>query len=155
MSLTLDLSIEDAGWTEEIADPETLLEKALAAAARRLSGENVISLALMDDATIKTLNQQWRGKDKPTDVLSFPADPVFAPFRGDIAIALGVSRRDAETRNLPLADHLCHLAIHGFLHLRGFDHETEAEAEKMETLEREVLASLGLHDPYPLTNIGM
>ena len=108
---------------------------------------------LTDDAGIRTLNHDWRGIDKPTNVLSFPA--VALPGSGgqpralgDIAIAYETTRREADSENKRFSDHLSHLAVHGFLHLIGYDHENEDDAEAMEALEVEILARLGIPDPY-------
>ena len=111
---------------------------------------------LTDDAGIRTLNRNWRGIDKPTNVLSFPAlqptgsgGPDDAPrMLGDIAIAYETMRREADDEQKPFDHHLSHLAIHGFLHLMGYDHETDDDAEAMESLEQEILAQLGIPDPY-------
>jgi probable rRNA maturation factor len=111
---------------------------------------------LTDDAGIRTLNSNWRGIDKPTNVLSFPAlqptgdsGPDDAPrMLGDIAIAYQTTRKEADDEHKPFDHHLSHLAVHGFMHLIGYDHENDADAETMETLEREVLAQLGIPDPY-------
>ena len=110
---------------------------------------------LTDDAGIRTLNHNWRGIDKPTNVLSFPAlQPPGAGSRrmprmlGDIAIAYETTRREADEEASRSAHHLSHLAVHGFLHLIGYDHETDDDAEAMEQLEREILAQLGIPDPY-------
>ncbi|KIZ39760.1 rRNA maturation RNase YbeY, partial [Rhodopseudomonas palustris] len=102
------------------------------------------------------LNANWRGIDKPTNVLSFPAlqppggiEPDDAPrMLGDIAIAYETVRREADDEGKPFVNHLSHLAVHGFLHLVGYDHESEAEAEAMEDVERQILAGLGIPDPY-------
>ena len=111
-----------------------------------------IAVLLTDDATIRAMNAQWRGIDKPTNVLSFPAGKSTvaadtAPL-GDIAIACETVAREAATENKAFLDHLAHLSIHGYLHLIGFDHETDSEAERMEHLETRILASLGIADPY-------
>jgi probable rRNA maturation factor len=101
---------------------------------------------------VQALNRDWRGIDKPTNVLSFPAPEPAAGIRprplGDIAIAYETTRREAESESKPFAHHLSHLAVHGFLHLIGYDHETDDEAETMENLEREILSQLGVPDPY-------
>ena len=111
---------------------------------------------LTDDAGIRTLNSNWRGIDKPTNVLSFPAlqptgpsGPDDAPrMLGDIAIAYETTRQEADDEQKPFDHHLSHLAVHGFLHLIGYDHENDDDAEAMETLEQEILAQLGIPDPY-------
>ena len=150
MSVTLDLRIEEKGWTRLVDDIETVCQSALASAhaVTDISGE--VALLLTDDAEMHQLNRDWRGKDKPTDVLSFPADPMEAPFLGDIAIGLGVSRTDAASRDVPMRAHLSHLLIHGYLHLLGHDHMEDTEAREMEALETRALASLGIPDPYSI-----
>ena len=109
-----------------------------------------VTIVLTDDAEMRTLNRTWRGKDKPTNVLSFPASdgPVAPGPLGDIVIAYETARGEASETGLALADHVSHLVIHGVLHLFGFDHMDEDEAERMEDLERKALASLGIADPY-------
>ncbi|WP_018148524.1 rRNA maturation RNase YbeY [Henriciella marina] len=148
MSIELDLRVEAAGWTEEIGEAEAVCQRALNAAFAITGIEGEVALLLTDDEEMHALNRDWRNKDKPTDVLSFPADEMDAPFLGDIAIGLGVSRGDAATRGLKLTEHLSHLVIHGYLHLLGYDHIIEEEAHKMEALEIQALASLGIGDPY-------
>lgn len=148
MSILLDIRIEEAGWPEAAADPETVCQRALDAAHAITGVSGEIALLLTDDAEMHQLNRDWRGKDKPTDVLSFPADEMDAPFLGDIAVGLGVARGDADTRSIKLADHLSHLVIHGYLHLIGYDHIEDDEAREMEDLEIRALASLGIGDPY-------
>lgn len=148
MSIELDLRIEAAGWTKEIGEAESVCQWALNAALAITGVEGEVALLLTDDEEMHALNREWRKKDKPTDVLSFPADEMDAPFLGDIAIGLGVSRGDADTRGLKLTEHLSHLVIHGYLHLLGYDHIIEEEAREMEALEIQALASLGIGDPY-------
>lgn len=148
MSIVLDLRIEDAGWSNEMEDAEAVCQRALDAAFALVAIEGEVALLLTDDDEMHTLNRDWRGKDKPTDVLSFPADEMDAPFLGDIAVGLGVSRGDAATRGIKLTDHLSHLVIHGYLHLLGYDHMNEEEAREMEALEIKALAGLGIGDPY-------
>jgi probable rRNA maturation factor len=103
-----------------------------------------------DDAAIRALNAQWRGMDKPTNVLSFPAPGALAskPLLGDIVVAHETVAREAKEQEKDLRDHVAHMVIHGFLHLIGYDHETRLEAEAMEALEGRVAAALGLPDPY-------
>ena len=110
-----------------------------------------VSLCLADDARLRALNLRWRGIDKPTNVLSFPSPPPrseAAPTLGDIALAYETLEREAEELGAPLADHYRHLVAHGFLHLIGYDHQTDEEAERMEALEARILARLGAADPY-------
>ena len=122
-----------------------------------------ISVRFTDDAEVHTLNRDYRGKDKPTNVLSFPmAEPDLLDsvadgdeieiLLGDLALAHGVCLAEAEERGVAVGTHAAHLLVHGTLHLLGYDHETsEADAEAMEDLERRALASLGIADPYQLT----
>ena len=121
------------------------------AAARALADRSAaggVVILLADDAALQRLNRDFRGKDKPTNVLSFPAPANPEGHLGDIAIAYGVTAREAEPAGKSLADHAAHLAVHGVLHLLGYDHQTTAEAEVMESLERATLAALGIADPY-------
>ena len=145
-------------WHAE-PDAKTVILRAINAAAGMVDtgvGEAELAVMLTDDAGIRTLNNNWRGQDKPTNVLSFPAlqppagrAPQDAPrMLGDIAIAYETVRREADDEQKPFDHHLSHLAIHGFLHLVGYDHEKNADAEAMETLEREILARIGIPDPY-------
>jgi probable rRNA maturation factor len=153
--LTADILVTADCWEAE-PEASTLVQRAIEAAARRAtaSAEGAeVAIVLTDDSGIRTLNRDWRGIDKPTNVLSFPAARTPAGgnaprMLGDIAIAYEITRREAESENKPFAHHLSHLAVHGFLHLVGYDHENDADAEKMETVEREILASLGVPDPY-------
>ena len=105
---------------------------------------------LADDAFVQHLNKTWRGKDQPTNVLSFPAGENTAGIDhlGDIVLALETITREAREQDKKPADHLTHLVVHGMLHLLGYDHEDDDEAEEMEALERRILAGLGIADPY-------
>ena len=105
-----------------------------------------LSVALADDAMIRRLNREYRAKDKPTNVLSFPA--AHGPLLGDVVIAYETLLGEAREEGLAPADHLTHLTIHGLLHLLGYDHETEAEAVAMEAMETSILAGLGIADPH-------
>jgi probable rRNA maturation factor len=107
-----------------------------------------VTVLLTDDATIRELNGRFRDQDKATNVLSFPAPPNPEDHLGDVALAFGVCAREAQEQGKPLAHHLQHLVAHGVLHLLGYDHETDAQAEEMEGLERVLLAGLGIADPY-------
>src|SRR6476620_5141127 len=140
-------------------EAEAVIQRAVAAAAEIVNaglGEAELAVMLTDDAGIRTLNSNWRGIDKPTNVLSFPAlqptgpsGPDDAPrMLGDIAIAYETTRKEADDEQKPFDHHLSHLAVHGFLHLIGYDHEKDADAEAMEALEQEILAQLCIPDPY-------
>jgi len=147
----IDVIVEASSWS---ADAEATARRALAEAAAATGADfrsHVVALLLTDDAAVRRLNAQWRGIDKPTNVLSFPAAPGGAgdvKSLGDIAIAYETTAREAQAEKKPFADHLAHLCVHGFLHLMGYDHESEAQAETMESLERVILARLGVPDPY-------
>lgn len=148
MTITLDMRVADTGWTAAIEDLDGVCAHALKAGIEVAGISGEISLLLTDDAEIQTLNRDWRGKDKPTDVLSFEAGEQARPFLGDIAVSLGVAARDAAEKNIPMDQHLSHLLIHGYLHLIGHDHIEDTDAAKMEALEVTALASLGWPDPY-------
>jgi probable rRNA maturation factor len=129
---------------------EDKLANALAAAAAAESKEGAVSLLLGDDHAIQALNRDFRGKDAPTNVLSFPPSVLGAEpnFLGDIALAAETIVQEAEFQGKSFDNHAAHLVVHGFLHLLGYDHENDADAVKMESREREILASLGIDDPY-------
>ena len=144
----LDLRVAEPEWAKTLPDLEAICQRALEAGAAQKSARGEVSILLTNTAEIQDLNRDWRGKDKPTDVLSFPADPMDEPFLGDIAVAIGVTQEDAKTRGIGLDQHLSHLLIHGLLHLLGHDHKDDTEAAEMEALEIAALASLGWPDPY-------
>jgi probable rRNA maturation factor len=110
-----------------------------------------VTLLVDDDDRIRHLNKLWRGPDKPTNVLSFPypdTQPGPTRYIGDIAISYETAAREAQEERKPLADHIAHLSVHGFLHLVGYDHQTDGDATEMERLERAILARIGVPDPY-------
>ncbi|HET6970860.1 MAG TPA: rRNA maturation RNase YbeY [Phenylobacterium sp.] len=145
----IDVEVEDSAWTAAVADAEALVRLAAEAALANEGavGEGVAVL-LTDDESVRELNARFRGKDTPTNVLSFPAPPNPERHLGDVALAFGVCAREAAEQGKPLGHHLQHLTVHGVLHLLGFDHIGDDEAEAMEGLERAVLAGLGVPDPY-------
>lgn len=147
MALLMDLRIEGEDW-QLLPDLEAICQRALDAGYSGQKSAGSVDILLADDAALEALNTQWRGKAKPTDVLSFPAGDNPENFLGDIAIAFGVAARDAEMSGKTLVDHLSHLLIHGLLHLLGHDHIEDDEATLMENLERTALAALGIEDPY-------
>lgn len=138
-----------------------LAREAVAAAAQETGVKCApgaeMTIHLVDDARMRELNKTWRNKDAPTNVLSFPAASTArvaqAKLLGDVFVALQTLEREAADEGKPLADHYRHLALHGFLHLIGYDHETPAEAEAMEALETRALARLGVADPYAGTEL--
>ena len=157
----IDILIEADGWADE-ASLRRLSERAIEAAWKELDHgeqpESELSLVFTDDARIKELNNDWREKDKPTNVLSFPAFLLKrgqkpGPMLGDFVIARETVMREAIDEEKPFDDHLTHLVIHGFLHLLGYDHISDDEAEEMENLERKILARLAIADPYALSVI--
>lgn len=148
MPLIVDLRIEDEAWQTGCPNLETFCQRALEAAFANTANTAHVDVLLTDDVTLARLNTDWRNKEGPTDVLSFPAEENPAGFLGDIAIAYGISLRDAEAGGKSLPDHLAHLLIHGMLHLCGYDHVNDEEAEIMESLERAALSTLGIADPY-------
>ena len=145
MTVAVEVEVEADPW-RALPDAEG---RARAAAEAALAGrEGSLAVLLTDDEAVRELNRRWRGRDAPTNVLSFPAAESAAPWLGDVALAYETCAREAEGQGKPLADHLSHLVVHGALHLVGWDHLTDAEAEEMESLERDVLARLGVPDPY-------
>ncbi|HXG78294.1 MAG TPA: rRNA maturation RNase YbeY [Methyloceanibacter sp.] len=139
---------------------ETALKRAAQAAFRtarpRARGSHRITLVLAGDEEMRRLNRTFRGKDASTNVLSFPSgDAIAEPgFLGDVVLAHGTVAWEARQRNIPLKDHAAHLVVHGTLHLLGFDHADDAQADEMEQLERKALAALGIADPYAETAAG-
>ena len=151
---TIEIAVAGGDWP---AQPRLnrLAQRAVEAALGALAPPQaappgVLSLLFTDDAEMQALNARWRGIGKPTNVLSFPPPPGAGPagLLGDIAMAAQTVRREAALAQKPLEDHIAHLIIHGFLHLLGYDHEVEAEAEAMEQLERTALKRMGIADPY-------
>jgi probable rRNA maturation factor len=159
--LRLALEIEDPRWTQALPNVAELLEKAIALALTDVDDRSrtiEVGVRLVDDGTIRGLNRDWRGRDKPTNVLSFPmGDPApigeadFPWLIGDIVMSFDTMKVEAERDGKPLEHHVAHLAIHAALHLIGHDHENEAEAEAMEAAEIKLLAGLGIPDPYAHT----
>jgi len=141
-------------WRTSLPGVEALGRRAALAAirgvaGRRLSGE--LGIVLADDRFVRRLNREYRGQDHPTNVLSFPLDraaTVGDRLLGDVVLALGTLRREARQQRKTLRSHFLHLVVHGVLHLLGFDHDRSRAAKRMETLERRILAGLGVDDPY-------
>ena len=158
--LQVDILQGDEKWVAFEAAPDLIHAAAQAALmpdpARPAGTTFEVSILLEGDDALRALNRQWRGKDKPTNVLSFPAPPLpegadmpgAEMSLGDIALSYDTLAAEALSEGKPLADHLQHLVVHGMLHLQGHDHETPDEADEMEALERRILAGLGVADPY-------
>ncbi|HUG61356.1 MAG TPA: rRNA maturation RNase YbeY [Methylomirabilota bacterium] len=153
--VAVDILVEDSRWSEE-PDLGALVETAVAAAAARADAQiapgSEVSVVLTDDARIRVLNREHRGVDKATNVLSFPQDDpdadVYGPLLGDIVMARETVAREALDGGLPFRHHLTHMVVHGMLHLVGYDHRDDDEAEEMERLETAILAALDIPDPY-------
>lgn len=161
----IDVTVEDGTWLDELPDAGDIVGRACTRALQlACSGEAVtVSVVMANDRMLADLNGRWRHIDRPTDVLSFPSDnrspgtrlqrsagspPGSAIALGDIVIARETIVDDARRQALALTDHLSHIVVHGTLHLLGYDHETEADAGVMEDMERTVLKTLGISDPY-------
>ena len=145
----IDIEIEDEAWVAAAPQAQDFVQAAAAAALRQAEFDgDAVTILLTDDDSVRDLNARFRGKDYATNVLSFPAPQNPEGHLGDIALAFGVCASEAAEQGKPLAHHLQHLVAHGVLHLLGYDHETDAEAEHMEGLERVILAGLGVPDPY-------
>lgn len=142
----IEVEIEDTAWLEALPDAVALVERAALAALG--SGPGDVVVLLTGDAGVEALNQRFRDRAAPTNVLSFPAPASAAPHLGDLVLARGVCATEALVQGKPLADHVSHLTVHGVLHLLGRDHVQDAEAEAMEAEEASILASLGIADPY-------
>jgi probable rRNA maturation factor len=168
--LELDVIVDVPAWLDAVPTAEALCRQSAMAAFRaaapvlpqgEVKAEAEASVVLSNDARVRMLNAAWRGKDEATNVLAFPAmDLTEAPpaersplMIGDVIVAFETAAAEATLEGKDLADHLCHLVVHGILHLFGHDHRTENEAEDMERLEVAVLASLGVADPYAVASI--
>jgi probable rRNA maturation factor len=155
----IEIVVRSALWRKR-RTAQSIVRKAVLAAAKAASTPGAeLAIVLGNDSTIKALNRDWRGKNAATNVLSFPAAPASpaakggksarpTPYIGDIVIAYQTTAREAAAEGKPFSHHLAHLAIHGFLHLLGYDHENDRDAEKMERLERRILGRLAVPDPY-------
>ena len=154
----IDIAVEDARWEQAVPDLEAFATRAVEAGLAILpdsgKGPVEISVLLAEDTTVQALNRTWRNKDKPTNVLSFPAaeqplQPGMARPLGDVVLAYDTLVRESAEQSKPFEHHFAHLLVHGTLHLLGQDHETgEAEADAMEALEIAALRGLGVPNPY-------
>ncbi len=146
----IEVEVEADAWLEALPDAVARVRAAAEAALAGVRAEPglEVTVLLTDDAEVAGMNAEFRDKAGPTNVLSFPAPDFARPHLGDIALAFETCAREAREQAKSLGDHLSHLVAHGVLHLLGWDHMTDAEADAMEALERTVLAGLGIADPY-------
>ncbi|MGB5084778.1 MAG: rRNA maturation RNase YbeY [Methylocystis silviterrae] len=151
--MEIDVNVAAPAW-RRVGDLENLtkecVRQSLAVSGAVLAPECEISVTFCNDAAIQQLNAEWRGKDQPTNVLSFPTPGEIGrkPLLGDVIVAFETVAKEAEQQGKLLRAHTAHMVAHGFLHLIGYDHETAAEAERMEALERKIAMALGFPDPY-------
>lgn len=157
------LDIEDERWQQALPDVEMFTHRVLQHGVSHglldpfTAKMFEVSILLTNDAAMQVMNRDYRGKDKPTNVLSFPGfdsieQDVETLMLGDIAFGIETLRREAEEQGKSLKDHYAHLLLHGFLHLIGFDHEDEEDAEAMEALEISLLQQFGISNPYQMNN---
>jgi probable rRNA maturation factor len=150
----IDVRISGPAWPLNETEAAALVVLVLQAVEAGIGPlrDGTLEVWLASDEDLQALNLQYRDKDAPTNVLSFAAVNTdtshFSSAFGQLALADGVCMREAQARGLELQDHFCHLVLHGLLHLQGYDHESQNEADEMERLERAMMATLGLHDPY-------
>jgi probable rRNA maturation factor len=151
--MPLNIDVEDESWNI-VQHLEELTQRAAAAALPASAATKELTVLFADDETLQSLNKDWRGKDKATNVLSFPAPenlklpPGEIQPLGDIALGYATVAREAAESGKSVADHTAHLIVHGILHLLGYDHEDEAQATVMEAQEVKILKTLGIADPY-------
>ena len=145
----MDIAVQFEDWAESLADIEVIATQAVAQTLKALGSPKLgeLSIALVGDTDIQTLNREYRHKDKPTNVLSFPQDGLLL---GDIVLALETITREATEKSISFEHHVTHLIIHGFLHLQGYDHQTETDSAEMEALEIAALAALNIDNPYEI-----
>jgi probable rRNA maturation factor len=149
----IDVIVQSARW-RKAPKAGTVIKRAIQAAAEAASTPRAeLAIVLSDDSAVRALNRRWRGQNAPTDVLSFPAAAPgkrrsASPYIGDIVIAYQTTAREAVAEGKPFEHHLAHLAVHGFLHLLGYDHDNDRDAQEMERLESRVLARIAVPDPY-------
>ena len=152
----VDIQVASKLWNGQPLAEQAVRDAIAAAAAALPKTSGEVSVVLTDDAAIRALNRDWRGIDKSTNVLSFPASKTKAgdgnAMLGDIVIAYETLDRECAEENRLFLHHLSHLTVHGFLHLIGYDHQNDAEADKMEGLETKIMASLKMPDPYLTRN---
>jgi probable rRNA maturation factor len=150
-ALTIDVIVSSALWKDAGKLKATVRRAVARAAAAQSTRSAELAIVLTDDSAIRALNRDWRGVDKATNVLAFPTKNAAANHLGDIVLAFETIAREARSERKPLAHHLAHLAVHGFLHLVGYDHARPKDALEMERTERKILRRLAIPDPYRTT----
>ena len=147
----IDIQVASPLWQAQ-PRAEPIVRAAIAAAAALSTADGEVSILLTDDKAIRALNRDWRGIDKPTNVLSFPAPGAAAGASaktlGDIVMAYETLARECDEEDRIFLHHLAHLTVHGFLHLIGYDHQTDGQADEMEGLESKIMTRLNMPDPY-------
>ena len=145
----IDIAVASPLWDTQVSAAQIVRDAIGAAAAAIAAPSGEVSVVLTDDASIQKLNRAWRGIDKPTNVLSFPAaKPGGAAFLGDIVIAYETLARECADEDKVFLHHLAHLTVHGFLHLIGYDHQIDSDADAMEGLESKIMRIMKMPDPY-------
>ena len=158
VALQIDIQAQSPLWEAQPLAGKTVRDAVTAAASALSTAGGEVSIVLTDDSAIRALNRDWRGIDKPTNVLSFPAAGQKAGedarLLGDIIIAYETLERESDNENRIFLHHLAHLAVHGFLHLIGYDHQTDRQAEEMEGLESKIMTRLNMPDPCLARDLG-
>lgn len=146
----VEIRVDAPAWRE--VEFEAVVREAASEALREAGPKGrplELSVLLTDDSAMADLNRTWRGKDGPTDVLSFPGDASpAARLLGDVVLSIDTLKADAARDGLSVTDHLAHLVVHGILHLVGYDHESDPEAAAMEKAEADILGAMGIANPY-------
>jgi len=154
----VDIQIQSPLWKAQPLAEQTVRDAVTAAASVLSTADSEVSIVLTDDSAMAVLNRDWRGIDKPTNVLSFPASghkgSETTRFLGDIVIAYETLVRECGDDNRKFLHHLAHLTVHGFLHLVGYDHETDAQADEMEGLESKIMTRMSMPNPYIARDLG-
>jgi probable rRNA maturation factor len=155
---SIDIRVASSLWDVQPQAEQTVRDAIEAAAAALSTADGEVSILLTDDSAIRALNRDWRGIDKPTNVLSFPAAKTTATagakMVGDIVIAYETLCRECDDEDRVFLHHLAHLTVHGFLHLIGYDHQTETQADEMEGLESKIMRRMKMPDPYLARDLG-
>jgi probable rRNA maturation factor len=158
---SIDIDVQSPLWNAQPAAEQTV-RAAIAAAAALSTADGEVSIVLTDDKAIRLLNREWRGIDKPTNVLSFPAAKAKTGTKGseanrmlgDIVVAYETLARECDDEERVFLHHLAHLTVHGFLHLIGYDHQTDRQADEMEGLESKIMSAMKMPDPYLARDLG-